>query len=77
MSESTDIGEWFLVKNVSRRRGGNVQSCPFLACGAGGGSAGLTAQSSAFGAVAGRRGKNLTFKHRALQAGRYPCIVFS
>lgn len=29
-------------------------------------------QSRAFGAVADGRGKDLTFEHRVLQAGRYP-----
>lgn len=39
---------------------------------AGGVSAGLTAPRGAFGSDANGRGKNLTFKHRALQAGSYP-----
>lgn len=40
---------------------------------AGGVATGLSAQRGIFGAVVHGRGKNLTFKHRSLQAGR--CLL--
>ena len=67
MSKSTDAGEGFLVKNVSRRREEMFEAAlsPCL-------RGRWAPQSRAFGAVADGRGKDLTFEHRVLQAGRYP-----